>query len=62
MIATEIATSGSGVDSSRDCNSVDRVLVDFDSGRVYLDRYVLRTCYGVGVYNSREVIGLRSNS
>ena len=37
-------------------------MVDFDSGRVYLDRYVLRTGYGVGVYNSREVVGLRSNS
>ena len=34
LIATEIAPSGSGIDSSRDCNSVDRVLVNFDRGRV----------------------------
>ena len=27
----EIAPSGSGVDSSRDCSNLDCVLVDFDS-------------------------------
>ena len=32
--ANEIAPSGSGVDSSRDCSHVDRVLIDFDGGRV----------------------------
>ena len=34
LIATEIALSGSGIDSSRDCSLVDCVLVDFESGRV----------------------------
>ena len=34
LIATEIAPSGGGVDSSQHCNSVDRVLVDFDSRQV----------------------------
>jgi len=34
LIATEIAPSGCGVDSSRDRNRVDRVLVGFDSGQV----------------------------
>ena len=33
-IANEIAPSGIGIDSSRDCSCVDDVLVDFDSGRV----------------------------
>ena len=28
LIATEIALSGSGIDSSRDCSRVDRVLVE----------------------------------
>ena len=32
LIATEIAPSGNGVDSSQDCILVDCVLVDFDSG------------------------------
>ena len=34
LIDTEIAPSGSGVDSLRDCSLVDCVLVDFDSRRV----------------------------
>ena len=34
LIANKIAPTGCGVDSLRDCNSVDCVLVDFDSGRV----------------------------
>ena len=34
LIATEIAPSGSGVDSSRDCSLVDCFLVDFDGGQV----------------------------
>ena len=34
LIATEIAPSDSGVDSSRDCSLVDCILFDFDSGRV----------------------------
>ena len=33
-IADRIAPSGSGVDSSRDCSHLERVLVDFDSRRV----------------------------
>ena len=33
-IANEIAPSGSGVDSSRDCDRLVRVLVNFDSGWV----------------------------
>ena len=39
LIATEIAPSGSGVDSSQDCTLVDCVLVDFDSGRVGLIQF-----------------------
>ena len=36
-IANEIAPSDIGVDSSQDCSyNLDRVLVDFDSGRVVL--------------------------
>jgi len=31
----------------------DSVLVEFDSGRMYLDRYLDSTCYGVGVYYNR---------
>ena len=34
LIATKIAPSGSGVHSSQHCNSVDRVLVDFDSRQI----------------------------
>ena len=33
-MANGIAPSGSGVHSSRDYSRLDRVLVDFDSGRV----------------------------
>jgi len=33
-IANKIELSGSGVDSSRDCSRVDRVLVDIHSGWV----------------------------
>ena len=50
-IANEIAPRGSGVDSSQDCISVDRVLVEIDSQenlKLYLDRFVSRN--GVGVY------------
>ena len=33
-ISNKIAPNGCGVDSSWDCSREDRVLVDFDSGRV----------------------------
>ena len=33
-IANKIVSSGSGVDSSRDCSHVDRILFDIHSGQI----------------------------
>ena len=49
LIATEIKPSDGGIDSYRDCNRVDRVLDDFDSGRVgpgqiYFENFLWSRC------------------
>ena len=47
LIANEIAPSGSGADSSRNCIRVDRVLVDFDSRQVLRVRHLIHNFGGL---------------
>ena len=46
-ITNEMVPSGSGVDISRDCSRLNGVLVDLIVDRLYLDRYISKTFYGL---------------
>ena len=62
-IANEMVPSGSGVDSSQDCSRLDGDLVDLIVDRLYLDRYVSKTFYGVDFYyiERRQTTFLKAN-